>query len=81
MKSIGFKGKMMKGTATLPVKVFLSVTVLQVPVDKGTVMLDCWDKAETLAKQRDTVDKLEQSKLYQRYEKCDLVSEDCCEVV
>ena len=65
----------------MPVKVFLSVTVLQVPVDKGTVMLDCWDKAETLVEQRDTVDRLEQSKLYQRYEKCDLVSEDCYEIV
>ena len=42
----------------------LSVTVLQIAVDKGTVMSDCLDKAETLVEQRDTADKLEQSKVY-----------------
>ena len=68
-------------SAALLVKVFLSVTVLQVAVDKGIVMPDCWDKAETLVEQRDTVDRLEQSKLYQRYEKCELVSEDWYEIV
>ena len=47
----------------------------------GTVMSDQLDKSEILVEHHHTVDKLKQSKVYLRYGQCDLVSEDCCEVV
>ena len=46
---------------------FLSVTVVQGTDNTCVVMSDWFDKSETLVEQHDTVDKLEQSKVYLRY--------------
>ena len=58
-----------------------SVVVLLVAGSTGIVMLECFNKSETIVEQHNTVDKLEQSKVVLRYEYCDIVAEDCCKVV
>ena len=47
----------------------------------GIVMLECFNKSEIIVEQHNAVDKLEQSKKVLRYEYCDIVAENRCEVV